>query len=104
MVRGQPAGELHTAERITERAGLLAVMLVAHVELAAGADVVLEGVAGSAAEINLLAGDITSLVLAERRGRRAVLVGEIDSGEIVASITVTTRYCRSASGSIGPAS
>jgi len=86
VVRGHPAGELHAADWLTERAGLLEVVLGAYDELAAGADVVLAEGAGSAAEINLLAGDITNLVLAERRGLRAVLVGDIDRGGIFASI------------------
>ncbi|ACU53761.1 cobyric acid synthase CobQ [Acidimicrobium ferrooxidans DSM 10331] len=86
VVLGKPAGELRAAAWLEGRRGLWPIVLDAFDELRSSVDVVIAEGAGSAAEINLLSGDLTNLALAEARGVPAVLVGDVDRGGVFASI------------------
>ncbi len=86
VVLGRPAGELSGDGWMEGRAELLEVVAGAYERLAARADLVIAEGAGSAAEINLMGGDIANLRLARRTGMGAVLVGDIDLGGVFASL------------------
>jgi adenosylcobyric acid synthase len=68
---------------------LLPAVLAAFDRLAEGADLVLVEGAGSAAEVNLRAGDIANMGFAEAVRVPVALVGDIDRGGVIASIVGT---------------
>jgi adenosylcobyric acid synthase len=68
---------------------LLPAVLAAFDRLAAGADLVLVEGAGSAAEVNLRAGDIANMGFAEAARVPVALVGDIDRGGVIASVVGT---------------
>ncbi len=68
---------------------LLAFVLESFAHLGAEADVVLVEGAGSAAEINLRAGDIANMGFARATSTPVVVVGDIDRGGVIASLVGT---------------
>jgi adenosylcobyric acid synthase len=86
VVRGRPVGTWSAARYQREKAALIPVVLDALAELRARYDVVICEGAGSAAEINLLDGDIVNLRVAHEAGIPAVVVGDIDRGGVFASL------------------
>ncbi|MGH9298197.1 MAG: cobyric acid synthase, partial [Acidimicrobiales bacterium] len=90
VVLGEPLVELDArAYQQTRRAALMPIVLGSLRELRSRFDVVVCEGAGSPAEINLLAGDIANLGLAEAAGIPALLVGDIERGGVFASIAGT---------------
>ena len=71
------------------KSDLLPAVLESFGRLAEGADLVLVEGAGSAAEVNLRAGDIANMGFAEAAGVPVVLVGDIDRGGVIASLVGT---------------
>ncbi len=86
IVLGRPYGELEASRWMSDRQGLREVVLDAFDQLRARVDVVIAEGAGSAAEINLLDGDLANLTLAAARQVPAVVVGDIDRGGVFASL------------------
>ena len=68
---------------------LMPAVLESFARLAAEADLVLVEGAGSAAEINLRAGDIANMGFARAADVPVVLVGDIDRGGVIASLVGT---------------
>jgi adenosylcobyric acid synthase len=89
VVLGKPIGSVGAGEYYTKTAGLRAVVRDALERLRATHDlVVIEG-AGSPAEINLRAGDIVNMYVAEIAEAPVVLVGDIDRGGVFAALVGT---------------
>ncbi|MGD0473052.1 MAG: cobyric acid synthase [Candidatus Velthaea sp.] len=90
VVLGRPAGDSDARRYHTERVNaLFPVVVAAYERLARDADaIVLEG-AGSPAEINLKAGDIVNLRMAEAAGAACILVADIDRGGMFAALAGT---------------
>ncbi len=86
VVMGRAVGCLDAAAYQAEKVRLWPVVQEALADLRARFDVVIVEGAGSAAEINLLAGDIVNLRLAAAAGIAAVVVGDIDRGGVFASL------------------
>ena len=78
------AGEYHAL-----KPALLPRVLASFERLGAGADIILVEGAGSAAEINLRQGDIANMGFAEAADLPVVLVGDIERGGVLASLTGT---------------
>ena len=96
VVMGRPAGEIGATDYTDRRRSALLDQVVAAWEsLRSRYDVVLAEGAGSPAEINLRAGDIANLGLAQAVGIPVVLVGDIDRGGVFASL-IGTLACVSA--------
>jgi adenosylcobyric acid synthase len=68
---------------------LLPRVLESFAHLRAEADIVLVEGAGSAAEVNLRAGDIANMGFARATGTPVVLIGDIDRGGVIASLVGT---------------
>jgi adenosylcobyric acid synthase len=90
VVLGRPAGDSDARRYHTERVEtLFPIVVAAYERLARDADViVLEG-AGSPAEINLKAGDIVNLRMAEAADAACILVADIDRGGMFAALAGT---------------
>jgi adenosylcobyric acid synthase len=90
VVLGRPTGDSDARHYHRERVGALFPLVVAAYErLAADADlIVLEG-AGSPAEINLRAGDIVNMRMAEAADAACLLVADIDRGGMFAALAGT---------------
>ena len=86
VVLGRPWAHLDAAAYQAAKAELLEVVLGALDDLRRRFDVVVLEGAGSPAEINLLAGDLVNLGLAERAGVPAIVVGDIDRGGVFAAL------------------
>jgi adenosylcobyric acid synthase len=71
------------------KSDLLPAVLESFDRLADGADLLLVEGAGSAAEVNLRAGDIANMGFAEAAQVPVVLVGDIDRGGVIASLVGT---------------
>ncbi|HLJ63516.1 MAG TPA: cobyric acid synthase, partial [Stellaceae bacterium] len=68
---------------------LLPLILESFERLSEGADLILIEGAGSAAEVNLRAGDIANMGFAEAANVPVVLVGDIDRGGVIAALVGT---------------
>jgi adenosylcobyric acid synthase len=89
VVHGRVRGILRAAEWRSGREGLMEEVLASYHRLAAVADIVVVEGAGSAAEVNLRAGDIANMGFARAAGVPVVLVGDIDRGGVIASLVGT---------------
>ena len=91
VVQGRVAGQREAGAYQAEKPNLLPAVLDSYARIAAEADlVVIEG-AGSAAEVNLRAGDIANMGFARAAGVPVALVGDIDRGGVIASLVGTHR-------------
>lgn len=86
VLMGRPAGELGTGEWATGRGELAQAAYAAFRDLETRFDVVVAEGAGSAAEVNLRAGDYVNLGLARAVGLPVVVVGDIDRGGVLAAM------------------
>ena len=89
VVQGKIFGNAKAREYQDLKAKLLPKVLESYDRLCGGADLVVVEGAGSAAEVNLRAGDIANMGFAEAAGVPVVLVGDIDRGGVIASIVGT---------------
>ncbi|AEA24923.1 Cobyric acid synthase [Pseudonocardia dioxanivorans CB1190] len=86
VVRGRVAGQVSAVSYRARTAALGAVVAESLAGLRARFDVVVCEGAGSPAEINLRAGDITNMGLAQAAGLPVVVVGDIDRGGVLAHL------------------
>ncbi len=89
IVLGRPWDNLDAIAYHRAKERLWPIITEAYASLAAEADVVLLEGAGSPAEVNLKAGDIVNLRMARHAGARALLVGDIDRGGVLAAFVGT---------------
>jgi len=89
VVHGRVRGILRAAEWRRGREGLLDAVVASYRRLAAVSDIVVVEGAGSAAEVNLRAGDVANMGFARAAGVPVVLVGDIDRGGVIASLVGT---------------
>ena len=89
VVRGRVLGNKTAREYQRLRAELLPEVLASFARLGEGADLVLVEGAGSAAEVNLRAGDIANMGFAEAVGVPVILVGDIERGGVIAQLIGT---------------
>lgn len=83
---GRPAGTIAASEFIGGRAHLAATAYAAFDDLATRFDLVVCEGAGSAAEINLRAGDYANMGLARHADLPTIVVGDIDRGGVFAAL------------------
>ncbi|MGC9154645.1 MAG: cobyric acid synthase [Ferrimicrobium sp.] len=86
IVRGHPVGEIASGRWIATKRELLATVVEAFEELSTSHELIIAEGAGSAAEINLLEGDLANLRFAQAVGLETVLVGDLEPGGVFASI------------------
>ncbi len=89
VVQGRMRGSAQARAYQAMKADLLPVVLDSFARISEGADLVLVEGAGSAAEVNLRAGDIANMGFAEAAGVPVALVGDIDRGGVIASLVGT---------------
>ncbi|MEO0618528.1 MAG: cobyric acid synthase [Pseudomonadota bacterium] len=89
VVQGKRIGRFRAREYWGKKPELLAAVVDSFRQLSAEADVVVIEGAGSAAEINLRAGDIANMGFAEAVGVPVVLVADIDRGGVIANLVGT---------------
>ncbi len=89
VVCGRMIGQAGGAEFQAYRPRLLEAVLESYARLRAEADLVLVEGAGSAAEINLRAGDIANMGFARAAGVPVILIGDIERGGVIAQIVGT---------------
>ncbi len=89
VVHGRVWGSAQAEAYQALKPDLLPAVLESFDRLAAGADLLLVEGAGSAAEVNLRAGDIANMGFAEAARVPVVLVGDIDRGGVIASVVGT---------------
>ena len=89
IVNGRPLGNMSVKEYHGYKAEAFCQVEAAYQRLAAGRDLIVMEGAGSIAEINLKAHDITNLKAAGMAGAPVVLVADIDRGGVFASIVGT---------------
>ncbi|MGE4218314.1 MAG: cobyric acid synthase [Alphaproteobacteria bacterium] len=89
VVGGRVRGNARAADYMAGRAALMPEVLAAYRRLAAEADLLVVEGAGSAAEVNLRAGDIANMGFATAAGLPVLLVGDIDRGGVIASLVGT---------------
>jgi adenosylcobyric acid synthase len=89
VVHGRMRGSAQAAEYQAMKAELMPAVLESFDRICEGAELVLVEGAGSAAEVNLRAGDIANMGFAEAAGVPVVLVGDIDRGGVIASLVGT---------------
>ena len=89
VVQGKVWGDVSAREYYGLSAKLFGLAVESFERLAAQFDVVVCEGAGSVAEVNLLARDITNLRLAERVGAAAILVADIERGGVFGSLVGT---------------
>jgi adenosylcobyric acid synthase len=89
VVHGKIFGTAKAEDYQRLRPTLLPAVLDSFYRLAASADIVLVEGAGSAAEVNLRAGDIANMGFAEAADLPVVLIADIDRGGVIASIVGT---------------
>jgi adenosylcobyric acid synthase len=91
VVHGRVAGASQARDFQAVKPRLLAAVLKSFRTLSRDADIVVVEGAGSAAEINLRAGDIANMGFARAAGVPVLLVGDIERGGVIASL-VGTRH------------
>ena len=89
VVQGRVRGNAAARDYQVLKAELLPTVLDSFARIGAHADLVLVEGAGSAAEVNLRAGDIANMGFAEAAGVPVVLVADIDRGGVIASLVGT---------------
>ena len=89
VVQGRIVGQASGRDYQAMKPKLLPVVLESFARLSAQADLVLIEGAGSAAEVNLRAGDIANMGFAEAADLPVALVGDIDRGGVIASLVGT---------------
>jgi adenosylcobyric acid synthase len=89
VLRGQVLGSVRAKEFQSWKPRLRENVMESFALLRAQADIVLVEGAGSAAEINLRAGDIANMGFARAAGTPVVLIGDIDRGGVIAQIVGT---------------
>jgi adenosylcobyric acid synthase len=89
VVHGRVWGSAQAAAYQAMKSDLLPAVLDSFARLSDGADLVLVEGAGSAAEVNLRAGDIANMGFAEAAGVPVALVADIDRGGVIASLVGT---------------
>ncbi len=89
VVHGRVWGSAQAEAYQAMKPDLLPAVLDSFARLSDGADLVLVEGAGSAAEVNLRAGDIANMGFAEAAGVPVVLVADIDRGGVIASLVGT---------------
>ena len=89
VVRGKMRGSARARDYQAMKGELLDVVLESYRHLQAEADITLVEGAGSAAEVNLRAGDIANMGFATAAEVPVVLVGDIDRGGVIASLVGT---------------
>ena len=86
IVQGHRFGSMRAREYGTHKNTLMPHVLDSFNKVGKGADLVIVEGAGSPAEVNLRAGDIANMGFAIAANVPVVLVGDIDSGGVVASL------------------
>ncbi len=89
VVQGRMIGAARAREYQSWKPRLMEAVLDSFGRLSAEADLVLVEGAGSAAEVNLRAGDIANMGFARATGTPVVLIGDIDRGGVIAQIVGT---------------
>ncbi|MEL7544907.1 MAG: cobyric acid synthase, partial [Pseudomonadota bacterium] len=89
VVQGKRIGRFKAREYWGKKPELLAAVVESYRQLCAEADVVVVEGAGSAAEVNLRAGDIANMGFAEAVDVPVVLVADIDRGGVIANLVGT---------------
>jgi adenosylcobyric acid synthase len=89
IVQGKVFGHAHARDYQMLKPRLAAAVMQSWQTLGAGADMVIVEGAGSPAEINLRSRDIANMGFATRADVPVVLVGDIDRGGVIASLTGT---------------
>jgi adenosylcobyric acid synthase len=89
VVQGEVWQTTKAAEYYALKPRLMPKVLESFARLRAAADLVLVEGAGSAAEVNLRAGDIANMGFAKAANTPVVLIGDIDRGGVIASIVGT---------------
>ena len=89
VVQGRVFATARAREYQTLKPHLLPHVLDSFSRLRAGCDLVLVEGAGSAAEVNLRAGDIANMGFARATDTPVVLIGDIDRGGVIASLVGT---------------
>jgi adenosylcobyric acid synthase len=89
IVQGRRLGSVGARDYGALKPSLLPHVLDSFAKIGADADLVLVEGAGSAAEVNLRAGDIANMGFAEAADLPVVLVGDIDRGGVIASLVGT---------------
>jgi adenosylcobyric acid synthase len=89
VVQGRIHGAATARDYAALKSALLPRVLESFERLAADADIVLVEGAGSAAEVNLRAGDIANMGFAAAAEVPVVLVGDIDRGGVIAALVGT---------------
>ncbi len=89
VVQGKVVGSARAPDYQELKGTLLPRVLESFARLSAEADLVIVEGAGSAAEVNLRAGDIANMGFARAAGVPVVLVGDVDRGGVIASLVGT---------------
>jgi adenosylcobyric acid synthase len=89
VCQGRVWGQAGARDYQARRAMLLDVVRDSYRRVAEGADIVVIEGAGSAAEVNLRAGDIANMGFARAAGVPVVLVADIDRGGVIANLVGT---------------
>ncbi|WP_350334203.1 cobyric acid synthase [Coralliovum pocilloporae] len=89
IVQGKRFGTMKARDYFRNKGQLLSSVLESFETLSDGADIVVVEGAGSAAEVNLRAGDIANMGFAEAARVPVVLIGDIDRGGVIASLVGT---------------
>ncbi len=89
VVQGKVVGNAQARDYQALKPKLLPAVLESFERVGRGADLVLVEGAGSAAEVNLRAGDIANMGFAQAADVPVVLIGDIDRGGVIASLVGT---------------
>jgi adenosylcobyric acid synthase len=89
VVQGKVVGTAQARDYQVLKPKLLPAVLESFERVGRGADLVLVEGAGSAAEVNLRAGDIANMGFAQAAGVPVVVIGDIDRGGVIASLVGT---------------